>query len=61
MQHTKQQKAIVASSTRVWSIKDFCRQYQIDKSEEAKLTRLFGEFATACELRYNVRRTPRVH
>lgn len=58
MKHTYD-KAVAATATRVWSVKDFCKRYRVAKAEEEKLVRLFGKFATACELRYNVKRQPR--
>lgn len=53
--------AISAVATRVWSVRGYCRQFDVTDAEEAKLIRLFGEFATECELRYNVKREPRWH
>ncbi len=59
--HQLNRLAIAASATRVLSVADFCKEYKIAKPEEAKLLRLFGRYATECELRYNVTREPRVH
>jgi hypothetical protein len=45
--------------TKVWCVKEFARRQQIDETEEARLIKLFGPFATACELLHNVKREPR--
>ena len=45
--------------TKVWCIADFCALHRLDGKEQAKLTALFGEFATTSELVHNVTRTPR--
>ncbi|MCV3738749.1 hypothetical protein OCK02_21425 [Rhizobium sp. TRM96647] len=60
MKHINE-KAVAAAATRVWSVKDFCKLYRVAEAEEKKLLRLFGEYATSCELRYNVKRQPRWH
>ncbi|WP_113583057.1 hypothetical protein [Rhizobium sp. RHZ01] len=46
-------------TTRVWSIADFCLQHRLDGKEEARLTALFGQFATTSELVHNVTRRSR--
>lgn len=60
MKHTNSD-AISAVATKVWSVKAYCQRFSVTEAEEAKLLRLFGEFATECELRYNVKREPRWH
>lgn len=57
----KHQNAVIAAATKVWSVKDYCRRFNVNQVEEKKLVRLFGQYATACELRYNVQREPRRH
>jgi len=58
---SKSVKAVAASATQVWSVKDFCMRNEITEAEQTKLLRLFGEYATECELRYNAKRRPRFH
>ncbi|TLX07006.1 hypothetical protein [Rhizobium sp. MHM7A] len=45
--------------TKVWSVTEFCARHRIDAEEQALLLKLFGPFATACELLHNARRAPR--
>ena len=40
----------------VWCISDFCLKHRLDDREQAKLTALFGEYATTSELAHNVTR-----
>ncbi len=42
----------------VWSIEDFARRHRICKEEEARLKKLFGDFATKQELLSNAQRPP---
>ncbi|MDO3434971.1 hypothetical protein QWJ46_20035 [Rhizobium sp. CBN3] len=45
--------------TKIWSVTEFCARHRIDVEEQALLLKLFGPFATACELLHNARRAPR--
>lgn len=40
----------------VWSVADFARRHRICQSEEDKLRKLFGDFATKQELLANAQR-----
>ncbi|MDL2401514.1 hypothetical protein [Rhizobium mayense] len=40
----------------VWSVEDFVRRHRICKEEEARLKKLFGNFATKQELLSNAQR-----
>ncbi|AYG57520.1 hypothetical protein [Rhizobium jaguaris] len=40
----------------VWSVEDFVRRHRICKEEEARLKKLFGDFATKQELLSNAQR-----
>ncbi|MGY5800526.1 hypothetical protein [Rhizobium hainanense] len=42
----------------VWSVEDFARRHRICKDEEARLKKLFGDFATKQELLSNAQRPP---
>ncbi|MBB3428814.1 MULTISPECIES: hypothetical protein [Rhizobium] len=42
----------------VWSVEDFVRRHRICKEEEARLKKLFGDFATKQELLSNAQRPP---
>ncbi len=42
----------------VWSVEDFARRHRITKEEEARLKKLFGDFATKQELLSNAQRPP---
>ncbi|MGG6898635.1 MULTISPECIES: hypothetical protein [Rhizobium] len=42
----------------VWSVEDFARRHRIGKEEEARLKKLFGDFATKQELLSNAQRPP---
>ncbi|NLS01393.1 hypothetical protein HGP17_31550 [Rhizobium sp. P38BS-XIX] len=42
----------------VWSVEDFSRRHRIGKEEEARLRKLFGDFATKQELLSNAQRPP---
>ncbi|PKA39647.1 hypothetical protein [Rhizobium sullae] len=46
-------------ATKVWSVTEFCSRHRLDDEEETRLLRLFGPFATACELMYNAKRAPK--
>ncbi|MEF0942669.1 hypothetical protein QDY28_21195 [Rhizobium sp. BR 362] len=59
MQYVEPKNVSHKTATRVWSVKDFCREHRISGAEEARLRQLFGQFATACELRYNTMRKPK--
>jgi hypothetical protein len=59
MQHIDSITAEPVTMARVWCIADFCSQHQLDGKEQAKLTALFGEFATTSELAHNVTRRSR--
>ncbi len=48
-----------ANNTKIWAIRHFCKRHRITKDEERRLTLLFGEFASAAELFYNITRRPR--
>lgn len=56
MQQTTIQKLKQEKSTQVLLVRDFCKLHQLCRKQEAKLHQLFGPFATASELRYNVER-----
>lgn len=58
MEHVIDQTG-TASLTKVWSVHEFCSRHRIDNVEKDRLLQLFGGFATAAELLYNVRREPR--
>lgn len=45
----------------VWSVREYAKRHQLDDVEEARLRQLFGTFATAAELRHNVKRVQRSH
>ncbi len=60
MQHIESTSAEPITATKVWCIADFCSLHRLDGKEEAKLTALFGQFATTSELVHNVKRTPRL-
>jgi hypothetical protein len=47
------------TSTKVWSVHEFCQWHRLCQEEEQRLTRLFGVFATASELQHNAKRPPR--
>ncbi len=59
MQHIDSIAADSIAETKVWCIADFCSQHRLDRKEEAKLTALFGTFATTSELVHNVTRRSR--
>jgi hypothetical protein len=42
----------------VWSVAEFARRHRLDEREEARLRKLFGEFATRHELLMNAQRPP---
>lgn len=42
----------------ILNVTEFCRRYRLDKAEEARLRKLFGEFATRHELLMNAQRKP---
>ena len=42
----------------VWSVEDFVRRHRICKEEEARLKKLFCDFATKQELLSNAQRPP---
>ncbi|MDR6665378.1 MAG: hypothetical protein AAAB19_29225 [Rhizobium sp.] len=56
MQHIDSISAEPIVVTKVWCISDFCSKHRLDEREQAKLTALFGEFATTSELAHNVTR-----
>jgi hypothetical protein len=49
----------LGTASKVWSVRDFCSSHRLDNEEERRLTTLFGQFATTCELVHNVRRKPK--
>lgn len=59
MQHIDLITAEPIAAAKVWCIADFCSQHRLDCKEQAKLTALFGEFATMSELVHNVTRRSR--
>ena len=59
MRHIDSKSTEPIVATKIWCIADFCALLRLDGKEQAKLTALFGEFATTSELVYNVTRTPR--
>ncbi|EJL54371.1 MULTISPECIES: hypothetical protein [unclassified Rhizobium] len=59
MQHIDSTAAEPIAATKVWCIADFCSLHRLDRNEEAKLTALFGQFATTGELANNVTRRTR--
>ncbi|MFS8051599.1 hypothetical protein QD357_02115 [Rhizobium sp. BR 317] len=59
MQHIDSKSAEPIVAKKVWCIADFCALHRLDGTEQAKLTALFGEFATTSELVHNVTRKPR--
>ncbi|WEX74302.1 hypothetical protein PYH37_001706 [Sinorhizobium numidicum] len=59
MERIEPQHGDTEAATRVWSVTEFCVRHRLDNEEEARLLRLFGPFATACELRYNAKRAPK--
>ncbi|NLS20554.1 hypothetical protein HGP16_28970 [Rhizobium sp. P40RR-XXII] len=42
----------------VWSVQDFARRHRLCQEEEARLKKLFGDFATKQELLSNAQRPP---
>ena len=42
----------------ILSVGDFCRRYRLDESEESRLRKLFGDFASRHELLMNAQRKP---
>jgi hypothetical protein len=42
----------------ILNVAEFCRRYRLDKTEEARLRKLFGDFATRHELLMNAQRKP---
>ncbi len=42
----------------ILSVVEFCRRYRLDQSEESRLRKLFGEFASRHELLMNAQRKP---
>ncbi|MBB5577910.1 hypothetical protein GGD50_006566 [Rhizobium paranaense] len=59
MQYVQPKKVNHQTANRLWSVKDFCSQHSLSSKEETRLLQLFGQFATACELRYNTTHKPR--
>ncbi|UWU23875.1 hypothetical protein QA648_29025 (plasmid) [Rhizobium sp. CB3171] len=59
MQYVEPKKVSHNTATRVWSVKDFCKRHRLCSKEETRLLQLFGQFATASELRYNTTRRPK--
>lgn len=41
---------------KVWSVTEFAFRHNLDDAQQQKLLKLFGPFATTCELRYNAER-----
>jgi hypothetical protein len=44
---------------RVWSVSEFAKRYRLERTEEARLLKLLGAFATEQELLMNASRAPR--
>lgn len=42
----------------VWSISEFARRHRLDRLEEERLRKLFGDFASRHELLLNAQRPP---
>lgn len=42
----------------VWSISEFARRHRLDRAEEERLRKMFGDFASRHELLMNARRPP---
>ena len=42
----------------ILNVAEFCRRYRLDKAEETRLRKLFGEFASRHELLMNAQRKP---
>jgi len=59
MERIEPVSAEAISATQVWSVADFCARHRLGCEEEARLTALFGQFATTCELVHNVSRKPK--
>lgn len=59
MQHIDSTTAEPIVATKVWCIADYCALHRLDGREQAKLSALFGEFATTSELLHNVTRRTR--
>ncbi|HAU75978.1 MAG TPA: hypothetical protein DCW88_10745 [Agrobacterium sp.] len=52
-------KTIDANRTKpILNVAEFCRRYRLDKAEEVRLRKLFGEFASRHELLMNAQRKP---
>ncbi|CAN7748103.1 MAG: hypothetical protein AAAB20_03845 [Rhizobium sp.] len=59
MQQVELEGTDFTMATRVWSVPEFCARHRLDNNEEARLTALFGPFATAAELMHNMTRAPK--
>ncbi|KWV47886.1 hypothetical protein AS026_12445 [Rhizobium altiplani] len=57
--HIKEVDLDTKKSLRIWSVSDYCRQHQIGEAGERRMRQLFGHYASAGELRYNVNKNPR--
>jgi hypothetical protein len=57
--HIREGDLDTKKSLRIWSVRDYCRQHQIGEADERRMRQLFGHFASAGELLYNVNRNPR--
>ena len=57
--HIKEGDLDTRKSLRIWSVSDYCHQQQIGEADERRMRQLFGHFASAGELLYNVNRNPR--
>lgn len=42
----------------ILNVAEFCRRYRLDKMEETRLRKLFGDFASRHELLMNAQRKP---
>lgn len=42
----------------ILSVVEFCRRYRLDETEERRLRKLFGDFASRHELLMNAQRKP---
>lgn len=43
---------------RVWAVTEFCKRYRLDATEENRLRKLLGDFASHNELLMNAQRRP---
>lgn len=58
MQRLDKEELDTAEVKPILSVMEFCRRYRLDESEEKRLRKLFGEFASRHELLMNAQRKP---